>query len=171
MFLFLAYCSISNLKQHLTRPLFKAHNLCIIWNGPIFLLILVWKHPQELAACLLRERRVFFVIYVFCLFFASLRCTARDLLNSLSFLPLFSLLCSYFLYCGWKSSHHRWLHISAMDVWMLGCISFVFGTMVELAFVCYISRCQNSVRRREKCSFSFGPFQFFLNSSMTVAAS
>ncbi|KHJ98606.1 hypothetical protein OESDEN_01409 [Oesophagostomum dentatum] len=38
-------------------------------------------------------------------------------------------------------------YVKAMDVWMLGCISFVFGTMVELAFVCYISRCQNSVRR------------------------
>lgn len=36
-----------------------------------------------------------------------------------------------------------------MDVWMLGCISFVFGTMVELAFVCYITRCQNSARRLE----------------------
>ncbi|VDL71176.1 unnamed protein product [Nippostrongylus brasiliensis] len=34
-------------------------------------------------------------------------------------------------------------YVKAMDVWMLGCISFVFGTMVELAFVCYISRCQN----------------------------
>ena len=29
-----------------------------------------------------------------------------------------------------------------MDVWMLGCISFVFGTMVELAVVCYITRCK-----------------------------
>nr|pir hypothetical protein K06C4.6 - Caenorhabditis elegans [Caenorhabditis elegans] len=38
-------------------------------------------------------------------------------------------------------------YVKAMDVWMLGCISFVFGTMVELAFVCYISRCQNSVRK------------------------
>lgn len=27
-----------------------------------------------------------------------------------------------------------------MDVWMLGCISFVFGTMIELAIVCYITR-------------------------------
>ncbi|EPB75322.1 hypothetical protein ANCCEY_05580 [Ancylostoma ceylanicum] len=50
------------------------------------------------------------------------------------------------------SNHSRHIvtscaHFSAMDVWMLGCISFVFGTMVELAFVCYISRCQNSVRR------------------------
>ncbi|CAD5225083.1 unnamed protein product [Bursaphelenchus okinawaensis] len=33
-------------------------------------------------------------------------------------------------------------YVKAMDVWMLGCISFVFGTMVELAFVCYITRCQ-----------------------------
>ncbi|CAJ0568426.1 unnamed protein product, partial [Mesorhabditis spiculigera] len=35
-------------------------------------------------------------------------------------------------------------YVKAMDVWMLGCISFVFGTMVELAIVCYITRCQNS---------------------------
>ncbi|CAJ0589633.1 unnamed protein product [Cylicocyclus nassatus] len=41
-------------------------------------------------------------------------------------------------------------YVKAMDVWMLGCISFVFGTMVELAFVCYISRCQNSVRSSER---------------------
>ncbi|CAD6193919.1 unnamed protein product [Caenorhabditis auriculariae] len=41
-------------------------------------------------------------------------------------------------------------YVKAMDVWMLGCISFVFGTMVELAFVCYISRCQNSVRNAER---------------------
>ncbi|KAK6756095.1 hypothetical protein RB195_014469 [Necator americanus] len=41
-------------------------------------------------------------------------------------------------------------YVKAMDVWMLGCISFVFGTMVELAFVCYISRCQNSVRSAER---------------------
>uniref|UniRef100_A0A8R1U4P2 Mod-1 n=1 Tax=Pristionchus pacificus TaxID=54126 RepID=A0A8R1U4P2_PRIPA len=37
-------------------------------------------------------------------------------------------------------------YVKAMDVWMLGCISFVFGTMLELAFVCYITRCQNSSR-------------------------
>uniref|UniRef100_A0A914CN19 Uncharacterized protein n=1 Tax=Acrobeloides nanus TaxID=290746 RepID=A0A914CN19_9BILA len=33
-------------------------------------------------------------------------------------------------------------YVKAMDVWMLGCISFVFGTMIELAVVCYITRCQ-----------------------------
>ncbi|GMT09980.1 hypothetical protein PFISCL1PPCAC_1277, partial [Pristionchus fissidentatus] len=38
-------------------------------------------------------------------------------------------------------------YVKAMDVWMLGCISFVFGTMLELAFVCYITRCQNSTRQ------------------------
>ncbi|KHN72498.1 Ligand-gated ion channel 50 [Toxocara canis] len=48
-------------------------------------------------------------------------------------------------------------YIKAMDVWMLGCISFVFGTMIELAFVCYISRCQSgrasrmAERRSEYC--------------------
>uniref|UniRef100_A0A915Q1Z7 Ligand-gated ion channel 50 n=1 Tax=Setaria digitata TaxID=48799 RepID=A0A915Q1Z7_9BILA len=31
-------------------------------------------------------------------------------------------------------------YIKAMDVWMLGCISFVFGTIVELAFVCFMTR-------------------------------
>ena len=31
-------------------------------------------------------------------------------------------------------------YVKAMDVWMLGCISFVFGTMIELAIVCYITR-------------------------------
>ncbi|CAI5452291.1 unnamed protein product [Caenorhabditis angaria] len=41
-------------------------------------------------------------------------------------------------------------YVKAMDVWMLGCISFVFATMIELAFVCYISRCQNSVRNAER---------------------
>jgi hypothetical protein len=30
--------------------------------------------------------------------------------------------------------------VKAMDVWMLSCISFVFGTMIELAIVCYITR-------------------------------
>ncbi|CAJ0960845.1 unnamed protein product, partial [Mesorhabditis belari] len=43
-------------------------------------------------------------------------------------------------------------YVKAMDVWMLGCISFVFGTMVELAFVCYISRCasnRDKTNRRE----------------------
>uniref|UniRef100_A0A7E4VV24 Ligand-gated ion channel 50 n=1 Tax=Panagrellus redivivus TaxID=6233 RepID=A0A7E4VV24_PANRE len=35
-------------------------------------------------------------------------------------------------------------YVKAMDVWMLGCISFVFGTMVELAIVCYITRCRSS---------------------------
>ncbi|KAI6186786.1 hypothetical protein M3Y98_00170700 [Aphelenchoides besseyi] len=40
-------------------------------------------------------------------------------------------------------------YVKAMDVWMLGCISFVFATMVELAFVCYITRCQNPRRRGE----------------------
>ncbi|KAM3716103.1 Serotonin-gated chloride channel [Dirofilaria immitis] len=32
-------------------------------------------------------------------------------------------------------------YIKAMDVWMLGCITFVFCTIVELAFVCLITRC------------------------------
>uniref|UniRef100_A0A1I8ELA4 Uncharacterized protein n=1 Tax=Wuchereria bancrofti TaxID=6293 RepID=A0A1I8ELA4_WUCBA len=32
-------------------------------------------------------------------------------------------------------------YIKAMDVWMLGCITFVFCTIVELAFVCFITRC------------------------------
>ncbi|CAI4229778.1 unnamed protein product [Auanema sp. JU1783] len=41
-------------------------------------------------------------------------------------------------------------YVKAMDVWMLGCISFVFGTMVELAIVCYVTRCQNSLRSAEK---------------------
>ncbi|PAV71716.1 hypothetical protein WR25_12021 [Diploscapter pachys] len=41
-------------------------------------------------------------------------------------------------------------YVKAMDVWMLGCISFVFGTMLELAFVCYITRCQNSARNAER---------------------
>jgi len=36
-----------------------------------------------------------------------------------------------------------------MDVWMLGCISFVFGTMIELAMVCYITRCQSSNRKHD----------------------
>jgi hypothetical protein len=40
-------------------------------------------------------------------------------------------------------------YVKAMDVWMLGCISFVFGTMVELAFVCYITRCQQGQKRNE----------------------
>ncbi|KAI6189719.1 hypothetical protein M3Y97_00039100 [Aphelenchoides bicaudatus] len=40
-------------------------------------------------------------------------------------------------------------YVKAMDVWMLGCISFVFGTMVELAFVCYITRCQAGQKRSE----------------------
>ncbi|KAE9546466.1 hypothetical protein FO519_010322, partial [Halicephalobus sp. NKZ332] len=35
-------------------------------------------------------------------------------------------------------------YVKAMDVWMLGCISFVFGTMVELAIVCYITRCKST---------------------------
>ncbi|KAI6239238.1 hypothetical protein M3Y99_00598300 [Aphelenchoides fujianensis] len=38
-------------------------------------------------------------------------------------------------------------YVKAMDVWMLSCISFVFGTMVELAFVCYITRCQPGPKR------------------------
>ncbi|KAL3986095.1 Neurotransmitter-gated ion-channel ligand binding domain family protein [Acanthocheilonema viteae] len=32
-------------------------------------------------------------------------------------------------------------YIKAMDVWMLGCITFVFCTIVELAIVCFITRC------------------------------
>uniref|UniRef100_A0A8R1XN20 Uncharacterized protein n=2 Tax=Onchocerca TaxID=6281 RepID=A0A8R1XN20_ONCVO len=32
-------------------------------------------------------------------------------------------------------------YIKAMDVWMLSCITFVFCTVVELAFVCFLSRC------------------------------
>ncbi|EFO17222.2 hypothetical protein LOAG_11278 [Loa loa] len=32
-------------------------------------------------------------------------------------------------------------YIKAMDVWMLGCITFVFCTIVELAFVCFVTRC------------------------------
>uniref|UniRef100_A0A9J2PMP4 Neurotransmitter-gated ion-channel transmembrane domain-containing protein n=1 Tax=Ascaris lumbricoides TaxID=6252 RepID=A0A9J2PMP4_ASCLU len=50
-------------------------------------------------------------------------------------------------------------YIKAMDVWMLGCISFVFGTMIELAFVCYISRCQSSKAIRSldrRCILSNG---------------
>ncbi|KAK0411605.1 hypothetical protein QR680_005740 [Steinernema hermaphroditum] len=37
-------------------------------------------------------------------------------------------------------------YVKAMDVWMLGCISFVFSTMIELAIVCYITRCQNGAQ-------------------------
>ncbi|VDK88158.1 unnamed protein product [Litomosoides sigmodontis] len=32
-------------------------------------------------------------------------------------------------------------YIKAMDVWMLGCITFVFCTIVELAVICFIARC------------------------------
>uniref|UniRef100_A0A158R465 Ligand-gated ion channel 50 n=1 Tax=Syphacia muris TaxID=451379 RepID=A0A158R465_9BILA len=39
-------------------------------------------------------------------------------------------------------------YVKAVDIWMLGCISFVFGTMVELAFVCYICRCQEADQKR-----------------------
>uniref|UniRef100_A0A914HWQ0 Uncharacterized protein n=1 Tax=Globodera rostochiensis TaxID=31243 RepID=A0A914HWQ0_GLORO len=39
-------------------------------------------------------------------------------------------------------------YVKAMDVWMLGCISFVFGTMIELAIVCYITRRQSMMRTR-----------------------
>ncbi|KAL3077351.1 hypothetical protein niasHS_013340 [Heterodera schachtii] len=39
-------------------------------------------------------------------------------------------------------------YVKAMDVWMLGCISFVFGTMIELAVVCYITRRQNINRSK-----------------------
>ncbi|VDK28358.1 unnamed protein product [Gongylonema pulchrum] len=50
-------------------------------------------------------------------------------------------------------------YIKAMDVWMLGCITFVFGTMVELAFVCYTTRCfdgnlTKSITPRKKISRS-----------------
>jgi cation transporter family protein len=38
-------------------------------------------------------------------------------------------------------------YVKAMDVWMLGCISFVFGTMIELAIVCYITRCQSGQKK------------------------
>uniref|UniRef100_A0A1I7YRA0 Ligand-gated ion channel 50 n=1 Tax=Steinernema glaseri TaxID=37863 RepID=A0A1I7YRA0_9BILA len=38
-------------------------------------------------------------------------------------------------------------YVKAMDVWMLGCISFVFSTMIELAIVCYITRCQSGSGR------------------------
>uniref|UniRef100_A0A1I8BHE8 Neur_chan_LBD domain-containing protein n=1 Tax=Meloidogyne hapla TaxID=6305 RepID=A0A1I8BHE8_MELHA len=41
-------------------------------------------------------------------------------------------------------------YVKAMDVWMLSCISFVFGTMIELAIVCYITRCQNSKKAKAK---------------------
>uniref|UniRef100_A0AC35F589 Uncharacterized protein n=1 Tax=Panagrolaimus sp. PS1159 TaxID=55785 RepID=A0AC35F589_9BILA len=40
-------------------------------------------------------------------------------------------------------------YVKAMDVWMLGCITFVFATMVELAFVCYITRCKASSTPKE----------------------
>nr|WRV86329.1 mod-1 [Meloidogyne graminicola] len=41
-------------------------------------------------------------------------------------------------------------YIKAMDVWMLSCISFVFGTMIELAIVCYITRRQSSKKAKAK---------------------
>ncbi|KAI1716061.1 neurotransmitter-gated ion-channel ligand binding domain-containing protein [Ditylenchus destructor] len=40
-------------------------------------------------------------------------------------------------------------YVKAMDVWMLGCISFVFGTMIELAIVCYITRCQGNAASKK----------------------
>ncbi|VDM58230.1 unnamed protein product [Angiostrongylus costaricensis] len=56
-------------------------------------------------------------------------------------------------------------YVKAMDVWMLGCISFVFGSMVELAFVCYISRCQSSVRSSERRNAHFRTSQLWTNAS------
>ncbi|VDK64159.1 unnamed protein product [Anisakis simplex] len=46
---------------------------------------------------------------------------------------------------------HIFIHLynqHLLDSKFVGCISFVFGTMLELAFVCYISRCQNLSERR-----------------------
>lgn len=43
-------------------------------------------------------------------------------------------------------------YVKAMDVWMLGCISFVFGTMIELAIVCYITRCQGTKNSRRRAA-------------------
>ncbi|VDD93183.1 unnamed protein product [Enterobius vermicularis] len=39
-------------------------------------------------------------------------------------------------------------YVKAVDIWMLGCISFVFGTMVELAFICYLCRCQEVIQKK-----------------------
>uniref|UniRef100_A0A0N4ZTQ9 Ligand-gated ion channel 50 n=1 Tax=Parastrongyloides trichosuri TaxID=131310 RepID=A0A0N4ZTQ9_PARTI len=41
-------------------------------------------------------------------------------------------------------------YVKAIDVWMLGCITFVFSSMIELALVCYITRCQSSSLKKER---------------------
>lgn len=48
----------------------------------------------------------------------------------------------------------------------LGCISFVFGTMVELAFVCYITRCQAGNKKDPQFR---APYQSISSSSSSVA--
>uniref|UniRef100_A0A0K0ET68 Ligand-gated ion channel 50 n=1 Tax=Strongyloides stercoralis TaxID=6248 RepID=A0A0K0ET68_STRER len=41
-------------------------------------------------------------------------------------------------------------YVKAIDVWMLGCITFVFSSMIELALVCYITRCQSSNNKKDR---------------------